>query len=217
MKSKILWYHGTSQVFPVLQTPTQYTILRFQLCGVVWHRKQPWCKSPQFYPCDDQIVLNHLYAHSLKIKWTEIPGFGGIFGKVRPAENNDASFELNVMLFDFFDVLRGGQPWNCEEPFYSKPWLMNPTLKTKKKLRMFYTYKDCFLEPNRFLKPMIEKYDRIWMEEGLSLENVYTMNGDRINAYQEKGFELLQEQIHIFDESSTFDVEKLYFPEHFNF
>ena len=33
--------------------------------------------------CDDQILLNHLYAYDLKVTWVQLPGFTGVYGKVQ--------------------------------------------------------------------------------------------------------------------------------------
>ena len=40
--------------------------------------------------CDDQILLNHLYAYDLKVSWVQLPGFTGVYGKVQ------GFFEKNV-------------------------------------------------------------------------------------------------------------------------
>ena len=173
------------------------------------------CMSPEHFPCDDQILLNHLYAYSLKIEWSTIPGTTGLYGKVRPGPDNNATFPLNVMLFGYFDVIRGGQPWNCDEPYYSKPWIMNPTnfhTGSFNKLGMFYVYRDCFMEDNEYLKPTIEKFDAQWIRDGKSTTDWSTRTGIRLNSHMEKGFRFLSEKIHVFDEAPTSDIKNLKFP-----
>ena len=132
-------------------------------------------QTPQ-QACDDQILLNHLYAYDLKVTWVQLPGFSGIYGKVRPGKDNSATHKLNVMLFDPLKVIRGGQPYNCLTPGYDKPWILNPTNfqgGNLNKLYMFYIYRDCMF-PSKYMTAL--KND---LEELLRFNNFTKRTGDR--------------------------------------
>ena len=92
---------------------------------------------------------------------------------------------------------------------------MNPTnfhTGSFNKLGMFYVYRDCFMEDNEYLKPTIEKFDAQWIRDGKSTTDWSTRTGIRLNSHMEKGFRLLSERIHVFDEAPTLDIKNLKFP-----
>ena len=101
---------------------------------------------------DTQVLLNHLYAYYFDIEWSHIPGFTGVYGKLRKHSNKNIDFDLNVMVFDPLKVIKGGQPYNCLLPRAHKPWIMNPRNVFKgvrNQLGMFYVYRDC-MSPNEY-------------------------------------------------------------------
>lgn len=105
--------------------------------------------------CDDQILLNHIYAYYLKINWSYLPGFTGIYGKVRPHHENKAKFSLNIMVFDPLKVVKGGQPYNCNLARVHKPWILSPRnihRGATNQLGMFYVYRDCMLRSDYMIE-----------------------------------------------------------------
>ena len=183
----------------------------------LWSKK---CLAKGGY-CDDQIILNHLYAYYLKIKWSSLPGFTGIYGKVRPAAGNNATFPIdcvirhflthcakrasnffieliwallltppsyltsllltlfftNIMVFDPFKVVRGGQPYNCLLAKAHKPWIINPRnihKGSRNKLGMFFVYRDC-MSASRYMAELVREWTILF-----KINNITSRTGLRL-------------------------------------
>ena len=150
-------FHASAKKMPhdVAKTWQNVTDRPFTIAGGIagYRATKNTIKMVEFWSencekCDDQVVLNKLYAYKLNITWKQVPGVGQLYGEVKSDELN-----LKVAVFDFQSVLRGGQPWNCDEPIYSKPWIMNPVNFQSggtNKLGQFYVYRDCFEKGNKY-------------------------------------------------------------------
>ena len=120
------------------------------------------------------------------------------------------------MIFDLVDVNRGGQPFNCDEPFYSRPWILNPTNVhpgPHNKLQMFFLYRDCFLD-SEYVRSNTAKYTQKWIDKNMSLTTAEDRTGMRLNSEKPEGRMKLLKKVHMFDDAPTVDVFKLKIPDH---
>ena len=85
---------------------------------------------------------------------------------------------MNIMVFDPFKVVRGGQPYNCLLAKAHKPWILNPRnihKGARNKLGMFYVYRDCMLG-SKYMAELNSEWNMLF-----KLNNITSRTGLRLD------------------------------------